>query len=291
MKQIIPKLAAIHDLTGFGRCSLTVIIPVLSAMGIQVCPLPTAILSTHPGGFEGFVFHDLTNIMEPYGNHWVDQNIEFDCLYSGFLGSADQIHHVINLFKDLKTKGKGLVVVDPVMADNGVLYRTYTMEMQKDMRLLSNEADVITPNLTEAYFLLNRPYLNKALNEGEIKELLKNLSEGGPKTVVITGIKTVDGCNANVGYSREEDMCWRVNYEHVPVDYPGTGDIFTSVLIGGLLDGEDLPLAMDRATQFLSLAVRKTYEYKATKREGVLLEKVLPWLINGSPNKSYITID
>lgn len=290
MTSFIPKVAAIHDLTGFGRCSLAVIIPVLSAMGIQVCPLPTAILSTHPGGFEGFVFHDLTRVMEPYGNHWMHENIEFDCLYSGFLGSEEQIHHVLNLFKALKTKGKGLVVVDPVMADNGVLYKTYTMEMQKNMRLLTNEADVITPNLTEAYFLLNRPYIRKPLDDEEIKELLKSLTRDGPESVVITGLKIVDGCNANVAYSRDEDMYWRVNYDHLPISYPGTGDIFTSVLIGGLLDGETLPMAMDRATQFLSLAVRTTYEYGAIKREGVLLERVLPWLINSLPHNSYIPI-
>lgn len=290
MKSLIPKVAAIHDLSGFGRCSLTVIIPVLSAMGIQACPLPTAILSTHSGGFDGFVFHDLTQIMEPYGIHWMDQNIEFDCLYSGFLGSEEQIDHMLNLFKYLKTKDEQLVVVDPVMADNGVLYKTYNIEMQKGMALLVKKADVITPNLTEAYFLLNRPYINKPLDDERIKELLKSLSDIGPETVVITSLETTDGCNVNVGYNKTEDLYWKVAYDHVPVSYPGTGDIFTSVLIGGLLDGNSLPLAMDRATQFVSLAVRTTFEYGGVKREGVLLERVLPWLINELTHNSYTTI-
>ncbi|MCX7709288.1 MAG: pyridoxamine kinase [Clostridia bacterium] len=291
MCNVLPRVAAIHDLSGFGRCSLTVIIPVLSSMGVQACPLPTAVLSTHSGGFGNFLFHDLTDCMADYSNHWKSLGIEFNCLYSGFLGSSGQIDIVAKLFNDLKTEEHQLIVVDPVMGDHGRLYKTYTQEMQHKMKQLVGKADIITPNLTEAYFLTEETYTEEPLGTQRMKPMLRKLSDLGPETVVITGVKTDTGTYANLGYTRSSDTYWKVNYDCIPAQYPGTGDIFTSVLIGSLLLGEKLPLAMVRATGFVSLAVRTTYEYRTPEREGVLLEKVLNTLGNELDSSTYETID
>ena len=152
-----PRAAAIHDLSGFGRCSLTVAIPILSAMGVQCCPLPTAFLSTHTGGFEGFTFLDMTREMPKVTAHWQSLDLRFDAIYSGFLGSARQIGVVEDFIYTFRRKNT-IVVIDPVMGDDGRAYQTYTAEMCEGMCRLSALADVITPNLTEAAFLLGRPY-------------------------------------------------------------------------------------------------------------------------------------
>ena len=291
MKRIIPRVAAIQDISGFGRCSLTVIIPVLSAMGVQVCPLPTAVLSTHSGGFGEFVFRDLTDDMESYAAHWKSLGLEFDCLYSGFLGSEKQIDIVAGVFDRFESKHDQIVVVDPVMGDSGKLYKTYTKRMQKKIRLLVEKADIVTPNLTEAYFLLGKSYTDKALSNSEIKSMLRELAEMGPETVVITSITTEEGRFANVGYNSESNVYWLITYEYIPVHYPGTGDIFTSVLIGGLLKGDSIPVSMDRATQFVSLVVKETYSIGTPEREGVLLEKVLGWLGNNLTHYTYSILE
>ena len=152
-----PRVAAIHDLSGFGRCSLTVAIPVLSAMGVQCCPLPTAVLSTHTGGFEGYTFRDLTEEMAAAAAHWKALDLRFDAVYSGFLGSERQIGLVRQFLRDFRRPGT-LAVVDPVMGDFGRVYETYTPAMCRRMADLTAEADVITPNLTEAALLLGVPY-------------------------------------------------------------------------------------------------------------------------------------
>ena len=290
MSNIIPKIAAIHDMSGFGRCSLTVIIPVLSSLGIQVCPLPTAILSTHSGGFGKFFLHDLTGSMEEYANHWKSIGLEFDCVYTGFLGSAQQIDMTAKFIDDFRRTQNQLVVVDPVMADHGKLYKTYTLEMQKKMKLLVEKADIITPNMTEACFLLEEPFINGSIDNQEIKRILKKLSDFGPDIVVITSVKGYNGSFYNIGYKRSDDTFWKVDYEQIPSQYPGTGDIFTSVFTGCLLNGDNLPVAMDKATQFLSHAVRMTYECKTSEREGVLLEKALGRLMDNTINNTYTSI-
>lgn len=280
MNPVVPRVAAIHDLSGFGRCALTVVIPVLSSMGVQVCPLPTAILSTHTDGYKDFFFHDFTSYMEDISRHWKSEGIEFDCLYSGFLGSSKQIDIVADIFKKFRTQKGTLVVVDPVMGDNGKLYKTYTEEMQKGMRLLVEKADVITPNLTEACFLLGEPYTEEPMEWTKVKDYLKTLSGMGPERVVITSVCTNKGCFSNAAYDRSLDTYWNIEYACMPKQYPGTGDTFASVLVGSLLAGADLPAAVDKASEFVALAIKTTYEYGTPQREGILLEKVLGWLHN-----------
>jgi len=275
MKSIIPKTAAIHGITGFGRSSISVVIPVLSSMGIQVCPLPSALLSSHPGGFENYTFYVLTHEMEQSINCWEKENIKFDCIYSGFLGSAKQAELVKRLIENNDTK---FIIVDPVMGDYGKLYKITDKDMKKSMLSLVENAYVITPNLTEACLLVGEDYDDKPLKLQRVKHLLKKLSDLGVANVVITGIRISDGDYGNYGYSRENDSFWKVNYKHIPAQYPGTGDIFTSALTGYIIKGFDLPQAVSRASRFVSLAVEKTYLAKTPVREGILLENILPKL-------------
>ena len=187
-----PRVAAIHDLSGFGRCSLTIVIPALSAMGIQCCPLPTAFLSTHTGGFTGFTFLDMTEELPKVAEHWKSLNLRFDAIYSGFLGSERQIGIVADFIRTFRGPDT-LVVVDPVMGDDGKPYQTYTPAMCAGMAHLAELADVITPNLTEAAFLLNRDYGDlldggRALHdEGALRRLAEELSLGGRRSVALTG--------------------------------------------------------------------------------------------------------
>lgn len=272
-KNIIPRIAAIHDLSGFGRCSLSVIIPTLSAMGMQVCALPTAVLSTHTGGFEGYTFVDLTDTMQGYAAHWKSLGIRFDCIYSGFLGSVRQIDIIDSFIDDFQTKDT-LVVIDPVFADSGALYSTFTPDFVPHMRRLVRRAHVITPNITEAAFLLDRD-LPACFSAEQAKLWLSDLSELGPETVVITSLPMADTKSCVAAYNKTDGRFWKVSCDYVPAEYPGTGDIFTSVLTGALLEGDSLPVAVDRAVIFVSMAIRTTFGYTADAREGVVLEKVL----------------
>ncbi|HWQ30520.1 MAG TPA: pyridoxamine kinase [Negativicutes bacterium] len=276
-----PRVAAIHDLSGFGRCALTVIIPVLSTMGIQVCPVPTAILSTHPGGFGPYVYRDMGDMMGNYMAHWKQLDLSFDCIYSGFLGSVQQTEVVAEFMKDMRKRGKPLVVIDPVMGDHGKLYGVYGEEMKDKMRHMIEAADIITPNLTEACFLTGITYDEKPMEVGEMKRLLKMLAQMGPDKVVITGVTEADGDSCNIAFEKDRYSYWKVPYRPIPGQYPGTGDIFASVMTGELIRGLSLSAALDKATQFLSYAVGMTYKCGTPEREGVLLEKALNWLISG----------
>lgn len=266
------RVAAIHDLSGFGRCSLSVILPVLSAMGVQVCPVPTAVLSTHTGGFGEVEFRDLTGYIGPALAHYRRLGLEFECVYSGFLGSVEQIDHCLDFFAAYPD---ALAVVDPVMGDHGKPYKTYTAAMQRRTAELVAVADAITPNLTEACILLDEPYAFEPLTQQKAKSMLARLSEKGPRLVVVTGVSLAASGMCNIGYDKERGAFWCVDCDYVPATYPGTGDIFASVLTGGFLSGDSLPIAMDRATRFVETAIKTTFSYGADPREGVMLERTL----------------
>ncbi|MDM8534993.1 pyridoxamine kinase [Clostridiaceae bacterium HSG29] len=280
MKKINPvkKVAAIHDLSGFGRASLTAIIPVLSTMGVQVCPVPTAVLSTHTGGFENFTLVDLTDSMSNYINHWKEIELSFDCIYSGFLASVRQIEIVSNAI-DIFSNEDNFVVVDPVMGDDGVLYQTMDDEMVDSMRELIKKADIITPNFTEACYLLNEEYTFD-ISEEEIKLWLKKLSKMGPEIVVLTSVPNMEKSKKTsvIAYNRENDVFWKVSCTYIPASYPGTGDAFTSVLIGSILQGDSLPISLEKGVQFITNGIKASYGFDYPKREGILLERVLDTL-------------
>lgn len=268
------KVAAIQDISGIGRCSLTVIIPVLSAMGVQVCPVPTAVLSAHTGYGE-YVMRDLTDFMQPALAQYKKLGTKFDCVYSGFLASSEQIDHCLEFFAAFPN---ALKVVDPVMGDNGKAYATYTDDMCSRMNELVAVADIITPNLTEAAILLGEAYPTAPLRNSEAKSWLVRLSKQGAKIVVITSAELADGGMATIGYDKENNSFWKLKNDFVPAHYSGTGDMFASVLIGGILKGDSLPIAMNRATAFTELTVKTTYSYQTPWTDGLMLEGQLPWL-------------
>lgn len=290
MENIVKKVAAIHDLSGFGRSSLTSIIPILSSMKVQVCPVPTAVLSSHTGGFEGYSFLDLTDYMEQHIAHWKSLNLEFDCIYSGFLGSPKQMKIVAD-FIDFFGHKNNLTVVDPVLGDNGKLYGTMNNEMVEEMKKLISKADIITPNFTEVTFLLNKPY-KKEISEPEVKEWLIELANMGPKIVIATSVPDENSHKADrktnvIAYDKENDVFWKVSCKYIPASYPGTGDAYTSVVIGSLLQGDSLPIAIERGVQFITQCILASYGFKYPNREGVLLERMLDVLKMPTISNSY----
>lgn len=270
----IPKLAAIHDLSCFGRCSLSVIIPVVSVLGVQVCPLPTAILSSHLSGYDAIAIFDFTNNMETLSQPWQKEKIDFDCIYSGFLGSANQIKIVEDFISHFSAT-KPLIVVDPVLGDHGSLYSSFDKNFVEKMKTLISKADIITPNYTEACFLLDEDYQETIDSTAQIQNWLLRLAELGPNTVVITGVNLVGNKIANIAYEKATNTFCEIVSEKIPVNYPGTGDIFASILTGSLLNHEKLPLAIDKASRFIHRAAQVTYEANTPVREGVLLEGIL----------------
>ena len=283
----LKRVVAIHDLSGYGRCSLTVILPTLSVMGVQVCPVPTAVLSTHTGGLGEVCMRDLTDYTIPTLEHYKQLKIGFDCIYSGFLISMEQIDHCLSFFQAYPN---ALKVVDPVMGDHGKPYKSCSEAFCKRMSELVEKADVISPNLTESCMLLNEKCPISPISASEAKSMLVRLSKLGPKVVVITSVFLADGAMCNIGYDSEQGMFWRVNCEQIPVNYPGTGDIFASVLVGGLMKDESLPIAMSRATEFIELAIKTTYSYGTDPRGGVMLEACLSWLTTHSTRNNFTNL-
>ena len=242
MRNPIPRVAAIHDLAGFARTSLTAAIPILSSMGIQATPLPTAILSTQTVGYNDFTLLDLTDDMVRILDHWERLGLRFDGVYSGFMASTAQMDSAARCIRNCLAPG-GLAVVDPVLGDDGKLIPTMTPEMVAKMRWLITCADLITPNFTEVCLLLDEPYSPEA-DLPTLKGWLRRLAENGPKTVVATSVPLADGqasrkpeCTSVLAYERDEDRFWRVDCSYIPAYYPGTGDVFASVLTGSRLQG------------------------------------------------------
>ncbi len=290
-KNPIPRVAAVHDLSGFGRSSLNIVSPVLSTMGAQVCPLPTALLSTQTSGYADYHFHDLTDDMEHIIDHWDTLDLSFDVIYSGFLGSVKQIHLVMRLIRDFGTEDS-FTLVDPVLGDDGKLYGPFDAAMVEGMRRLITHADVITPNFTEAALLLDEPY-TQDVEVQKVKEWLVRLSEFGPERVIITSVpvREKDKISSVYAYNRQDERFWKVECAYIPASYPGTGDMFASVIVGSMLQRESLPIAIDRAIQFVMQAIRATFGHGIPQREGVLLERVLESLRHTVPISTYELVD
>lgn len=269
----IKKVAAFHDLSGYGRCALTVVIPILSAMGMQVCPVPTAVLSAHTA-FSNVVMQDMTDILTPWLAHWDALGIQFDCLYSGYLGSPAQVDIIIAYYARHPEAYK---LVDPVMADDGKLYSTFDQTMVEEMRKLLREADIITPNLTEACLLADMPYHDSAWEEREVIELSRKLAALGANQGAITSIPLAGGRQCNASYD-EDVRVHLFEYERVPMQYPGTGDAFASALAGALLRGKKVGDALEYATAYASMLARESFRLGLPPLEGTCLEARLDWL-------------
>lgn len=268
-----PCVTAIHDMSGYGRCSLTVAIPILSAMGIQCCPLPTAFLSTHTGGFTDFTFLDMTDEMPKIARHWKSLGLRFDAVYSGFLGSARQITIVEDFIRDFREDG--VVVVDPVMGDGGEVYRTYTPEMCAGMAQLARQADVITPNLTEAALLLGVPYGELPTGEAGCRAIVERLSLEGRRSVVLTGASMETGSTGAMCFDSRTGRTEAVQTRRVNREFHGTGDVFSSVLTGALVQGKNLTEAAREAVEFVRACAERTAAAGLPMREGVDFEPLL----------------
>ena len=276
-----PRAAAIHDLSGFGRCSLTVAIPILSAMGVQCCPLPTAFLSTHTGGFQGFTFLDMTEELPRIARHWKSLDLRFQAIYSGFLGSERQIDIVADFIRTFRNRDT-IVVVDPVMGDDGRAYQTYTPAMCAGMCRLAELADVITPNLTEAAFLLNRDYSALDRSEAGLRRLTEELSLGGTRSVALTGASLEVGKTGAMCFDAQTGRTQAVQTDFIVHPLHGTGDVFASVLTGALLRGRSLAEAAEQAVEFIRACAVRTVEQDLPLREGVDFEPLLGLLMDRS---------
>jgi len=279
MKQKLARVVAIHDMSGYGKCSLTVAIPVISATGIEVCPLPTALLSTNTL-LPGFRFFDFTPQMDEIITHWKEIGFKTDCAYSGFLGSAEQIQIVKNFMLDFNC---ALKIVDPVMGDNGIIIKTYTPTMCNTMRDLASIADIVTPNLTEAYILTGKDYVDLEVDKDASRKLCAEIIEMGAKNVVLTGVVRGDSLY-NCAMS-EDHSYFEVAVDLLPYQMHGTGDLFTSVLTAGVVSGYTLKESVESAANFVRDAMIVSNDVEDAFERGVAFEPILYKLRGGLYNK------
>lgn len=270
------RVLAVHDISGAGKCSLTVALPIVSAAGVECSALPTAVLSTHTGGFTGYTYRDLTADILPAAEHWASLGLRFDAIYTGYLGSFAQIELMERVFSLLAAEDT-LIAVDPVMGDDGRLYAAFDMTFPPAMRALCAKADLIMPNFTEAALLLGETYRPGPYSEAYIEGLLARMAEAMPvRHIVLTGVY-FDG--RALGAATFDARTGAVSYilgEHVPGSYHGTGDVFGSALVGALTVGRPLAEAVRAAVDFTAAAIRTTAEAGTEIRYGVNFEKNLP---------------
>lgn len=274
MKRII----TVQDISCVGKCSLTVALPVISAMGVEACVLPTAVLSTHTA-FKGFTFRDLTGDLPAITSHWQQEKISFDAIYTGYLGSLEQINLMHQLIKDFGG-GSTRVIVDPCMADNGSLYSGFTPDFAKAMAGLCSKADVIVPNLTEASFLLGIPYVASGYDKNYIEDLLQKLAALGARRIVLKGISFDEKKIGIACYDSDSQKTIWYFHEKMPQNFHGTGDIFASVLTGALVRDFSLDKACRLAADFVVESIRATLSHKDYNWYGVDFETALPSLVS-----------
>ena len=271
------KIVTIQDISCVGKCSLTVATPIISAIGIETCVLPTAVLSTHTA-FNNYTFRDLTDDIKDIANVWKKEHINFDAIYTGYLGSARQIELLKNFFEEFKTK-TNFIFVDPAMADNGKLYSGFDLEFTKRMKHLCSMADVIVPNITESCFMLNKEY-KENFSQKEIEEMLIELTNLGPENAILTGVSFKENELGVMGYNKKTKEFYSYFKEKIPVKYHGTGDIFASTLVGALTIGKTLEEAIKIAVDFVWETIYDTYLEKKEDTYGVNFETKIPYLIN-----------
>lgn len=268
------KAAVINDFSGFGRCSIAVSLPILSAMKVQCCPLPTAIFSNHTG-FPSFSWTDYTDHMAPYMDEWKKLDLRFNAIATGFLGSHRQIELVQRFFQQFRTEDT-IVVVDPVMGDYGKLYSTYSRELAEGMRELAHCADILTPNLTEACILAGRPY-DPRIPENELLELCQQLHALHGAKIVISGLDLGDALG---NYVYEGGKPPRLLAEPKAGDYrSGTGDVFAAIITGCAVNGVDFAESVKLASAFVSRAIRRSEELEIPVTDGIAFEELLGELI------------
>ena len=272
------RIVTVQDISCVGKCSLTVALPIISAMGTEAAVLPTAVLSTHTM-FKGFTFCDLTDEIEPIIAHWKKENMDFDAVYTGYLGSARQIA----LTKDLISKFKGantLVLVDPAMADGGRMYTGFEKSFALEMATLCSVADIIVPNLTEASFMLGEEYVAEGYDEEYIKDMLKKLTALGCKTAVITGVSFEKDKLGVMSYDSESGEYFSYFRERIPESFHGTGDVFASTFLGALMRERSIGDSLKIATDFTVECIKATLGNPKERKYGVNFEEEIPYLVS-----------
>lgn len=272
------RLLTIQDISCVGKCSLTIALPVISAMGVEASVLPTALLSTHTM-FKGFTFLDLTDQMTPITDHWKMEGLTFDTIYTGYLGSVRQMDLVRDIVRKFDSPKKPLVVIDPVMADYGKLYAGFDENYVKRNAEYCRIADVILPNLTEASFMTGLPY-KESYDRSYIEKMLEALLELGPKWAVLTGVSFETGKTGVIAKNRETGEIFEYYRDKIPAGYHGTGDLFSSVVAGALTRGSSLKEALKLAAWYTQETIRVTYESGKKDAYGVDFERTLPELVS-----------
>lgn len=273
------RIVSIQDISCLGKCSLTVALPIISAMGVETCVVPTAVLSTHTGGFSGFTFHDLTQEIQPISDHWQKEGIAFDAIYTGYLGSFEQIQ-LVSQFFDRFGGGDTLVYADPAMADNGVLYTGFTPEFALEMGKLCGKADVIVPNLTEACFLTDTKYEN--VTEKDYPTILSKLKRLCPRPSVTGCDEVRDGSvRSAVFYTDEKGELKSYATEKIEGAFHGAGDVYASALVGALARGIDMDKAVEISAEFTKNSIAQTKKDGTEARYGLNSEsQMLAFLEN-----------
>ncbi len=270
------KVVTIQDISCFGKCSATVALPVISAMGVECAVIPTAVLSTHTGGFKGYTFRDLTDDIPAVTAHWKKEGLRFDGLYTGYLGSPEQAAMIGQFIDEIEP---AYVFIDPAMADNGKLYAGFGEEIIGAMKSLCDRADLIVPNLTEATLMLGEKYRAPGTyDEAYIHDILRRLAEGGAKIAAVTGVNYDGARQGIVAYHRETGEFEEYFHENLPVSYHGTGDLFASTLFGAIMREKPLAEALRIAATNVLNAIRATMDDPAY-RYSVKFELVVPQLL------------
>ena len=274
MKQ--KRIMTIQDISCVGRCSLTVALPIISGAGIEASIIPTAVLSTHTGGFENYTFKDLTDEILPITKHWESLGLSFDAIYTGYLGSFEQINIVSDVFKRFKSEDN-FILVDPAMADGGQLYGGFTEDFPKEMAKLCAQADIIVPNLTEASFMLGEEYIDSCYDREYVENTVKKLYDLGPSGVILTGISLQQGKLGVVSYDGVE-----INYyftDKVQGYFHGTGDVYASTFLAAYIRKNDLHEAAKIAADFTVKCIEATDTVGSERRYGVNFESCFPDLL------------
>lgn len=273
------RIATIQDISCFGKCSITVSLPIISAMGVECAIVPTTVLSTHTAGFTGYTVCDISDQLLPIAEHWKREGITFDTLYTGYLANYEQID-LTKRFIELTKSEKTMVFVDPAMADNGKLYPGFPSDFPSKMLELVKVADVVCPNITEASLLLSKEYKSEGeYDEAYIKDLINGFVSLGIKKVVITGVKYGDGRHGALAYDVQAGEYRYLCGENLDCYFHGTGDIFSSVLCGSLTKGEDVYSATQKAVDFAIACISHTLPDRENHPYGVKFEELIHLLV------------
>ncbi len=271
------RIMTIQDISCIGKCSLTVALPIISAMGVETAIVPTAVLSTHTN-FSNFTFRDLTDDMPSIKDVWVKEGFKFDAIYTGYIGTPQQIDIVSDYFKTFNNP-HGYIIVDPAMADNGKLYTGFDMAFAKKMTTICSYADIILPNISEAAFMTNTPYPGEDASVDEIKAMLLKLANLGPKIAVITGVHIEPNRFGYIGYNTENQTFFSYSTKEISIKSHGTGDVFASTVTGALMNDFSIEDSLKIAADYTCKCIENTYNDKNAVTYGVNFEAEIPYLL------------